>query len=45
MTEEDEVLVAQYGRLKKVADSVPGGGMCVFRGVHVGAGVDAAVNL
>ena len=45
MTEEDETAVAQYGRLKKVADSVRGGGMCVFRSVHVGASVDAVVVL
>ena len=45
MTEEDEVAVAQYGRLKKVADSVRGGGMSVFRSVHVGASVNAVVVL
>ena len=45
MTEEDEAAVAQYGRLKKVSDRVRGGGMCVFRSVHVGASVDAVVVL
>ena len=44
MTEEDEAVVAQYGRLK-VADRVRGGEMCVFRSVHVGASVDVAVVL
>ena len=39
MTEEDEVVVAQHGWLKKVSDRVRGGGMCVFRSVHVGASV------
>ncbi len=45
VTEEDEAVVAQYGRLKKVAGCVRGGGMCVFRSVHVGASVDAVVVL
>ena len=45
MTEEDEAVVAQYGRLKKVSDRVRGGEMCVFRSVHVGASVDVAVVL
>ena len=37
VTEEDEDVVARYGRLKNVSDRVRGGGMCVFRSVHVGA--------
>ena len=45
VTEEDEAVVAQYGKLKRVADSVRGVGMCVFRSVHVGASVDAVVVL
>ena len=45
MTEEDEAIVAQHGWSKKVADSVRGGGMCVFRSVHVGASVDVVVVL
>ena len=40
MTEEDEAVVTQYGRLKKVSDHVRGGEMCVFRSVHVDASVD-----
>ena len=43
MTQEDEAAVAQYGWWKKVADNVPGGGMCVFRSVYVGASVGAVV--
>ena len=43
MTEKDEAVVAQYGWLKKVSDSVRGGEMCVFRGVHVDTSVDAVV--
>ena len=45
MTEEDEAAVVQYGWLKKVADSVRGGEMCVFHSVHVDASVDAVVVL
>ena len=45
VTEEDEAVVAQYGGLKKVADSVRGGGMRVFRSVHVGASIDAVAVL
>ena len=45
MTEEDEAAVVQYGWLKKVADSVRGGGMCVFHNVHVGASVDVVIEL
>ena len=45
MTEEDEAVVAQYGRLKKVSDRVRGGEMCVFRSVHVDASVDVVVVL
>ena len=45
MTEEDEAVVAQYGRLKNVSDRVRGGEMCVFRSVHVDASVDAVVVL
>ena len=43
MTEEDEAVVAQYGRLKKVPDRLRGGEMCVFRSVHVDASVDVVV--
>ena len=45
MTEEDETVVAQYGWLKKVSNSVRGGEMCVFRRVHVDASVDAVAVL
>ena len=45
MTEEDEAVVAQYGWLKKVSDSVRSGEMCVFRSVHVDSAVDAVVVL
>ena len=45
MTEEDEDAVAQYGRLKKVADRVSGGEMCVFHSVHVDASIDVVVVL
>ena len=45
MTEEDEAAVAQHGWVKKVADSVRGGGMCVFRSVQVGESVDAVAVL
>ena len=45
MTEEDEAVVAQYGRLKKVSDRVRGGEMCVFRSVHVAASADVVVVL
>ena len=41
--EEDEAVVAQYDKLKKVADSVRGGEMCVFHSVHVDASVDVVV--
>ena len=44
-TDEDEAAGAQYVRLKKVADSVGGGGTCVFRSVYVGASVDTVVVL
>ena len=45
MTEENEAVVAQIGRLKKVSDCVRGGEMCVLRSVHGSASVDVAVVL
>ena len=43
MTEKDEAVVSQYGRLKKVSNRVRCGETWVFRGVHVDATVDVVV--
>ena len=43
MTEDDEAVVGQSGRLKNVSDRVRGGETCVLRRLHVDATVDVVV--